>query len=162
MVKESLLPSIGFRTMPAIKRFKDEWDSLFDGILEEFFGDTSSPTTSGFLQVRGTFPKLNVSESDDAYSVEIAVAGFSKDSINIEIEDNVMTVSSSKDKQSENTNNNCIYREIAKRSFRRVVRFPKKIIPDSAEASYKDGIITLSVKKVKESNKKEAVTVKVK
>jgi len=37
MVKESLLPSIGFRTVPAIKRFKDEWDSLFDGILEEFF-----------------------------------------------------------------------------------------------------------------------------
>ena len=59
----------------------------FDQLVNEFFNDTSFVNTSGY-------PPYNISkDKDDVYEITLAVAGFKKSDVDIEIDDNTLTVS---------------------------------------------------------------------
>lgn len=81
------------------------------------------------LQPKASFPKINVSETDDSYEVEIAISGFDKDDLSLEFKDSCLFVKADKNSESseEDSNKKYLKREISNRSFRRVVKFPNKI-----------------------------------
>jgi len=158
--KESLLPSLGFWSKPAIKRFRSDLDSLFD----EFFTGNWSWDVVNFetTQPKASFPKVNVSETDSTYQVEIAVAGFGKEDVNLELKDNTLTISAEKKEESESEDKSYLRKEISSRSFSRSVRFPVKIDENKATAEYKDGIIQFVVDKEQDLKNNDGVTIEVK
>lgn len=143
MTSKSLLPGVAsvWRT-PAVNRFRNEVDDLF----ESFF---SSPAIDVFdtMQIntsRSTFPKVNVSETDEDYTVDIAVAGFDKDDVNLELKDNTLFINAKK--KEEKDSKKYLRREISFRSFSRMIRFPDTVTSE-VTASYKDGLINVNIKK---------------
>lgn len=143
MTSKSLLPGVAsvWRT-PAVNRFRNEVDDLF----ESFF---SSPAIDVFdtMQIntsRSTFPKVNVSETDEDYTVDIAVAGFDKDDVDLELKDNALFIDAKK--KEEKDSKKYLRREISFRSFSRMIRFPDTVTSE-VTASYKDGLINVNIKK---------------
>lgn len=152
MMKD-LMPVFDSMSTPAIRRFRDRLDTLFDQFFEDFF----DLATFDDLQPKTSFPKINVIESDDAYEIDIAIAGFDKDDIKLELKDNDLFIQGNKQNDQQDENKRFLRREISSRSFKRIVRLPSKIDSKSVKAEYQNGIIKVMINKVKEekSNKIE-------
>lgn len=97
-----------------------------------------------------SFPPHNVIKViDNHYVVEMAVAGFSKDEIEIELEDGVLVVKGNKKDKEEAQ---YLYRGIATRSFTKSIRLVDTIEVRGAE--FKDGILRIGLENVVPENKK--------
>lgn len=141
--------------------FKDDFDiNRFDSLLHEVWDvyDTLWKSASimggSFAELRSPivkFPKINVKTLEDCYEVDIAVAGFDKDDVSLELKDNCLYIKAEKSINSnKESEGNYLIKEIANRSFRRCIAFPEKIntldIKDSV--SFLDGIIKCKLKKL--------------
>jgi len=161
MTKKSLVPTIGsIWATPGLRRFQNEFGSIFTELLKDF-GNIGEISAFNELQSDTSFPKINVSETDLGYGVDIAVAGFAKDDVNLELKDNILIISAEKKEENEEEDKNYIRKEISSRSFKRVVRFPKKIDTSTAIANYDKGIIQLSINKFVEEIKDESIKINI-
>lgn len=156
--KESLLPSFGLMSEPAIKRFRSGLEALFD----DFFSTDWGIDIFENMQPKASFPKVNVSETEDGYNVDIAVAGFNKDDVKLELKDNDLIVSADKQEKDDERNGKYLRQEISRRSFKRVIRFPKNVDSTKTEAEYKDGIIYFKVKKDQDLIKEKGIQIEIK
>lgn len=124
-------------------------DSMFAGSNDIFdlLWNSNNLSTQIFddIQPKGTFPKINVSETDKTYDLEIAVAGFDKDGIEMELKDNTFYIKGEFKNEAEDKK--YLRREISYRSFRRAVRFPEKINSEAVDCSFDNGIIKCTVEK---------------
>jgi len=160
--KESLLPGFSLMGRPALKRFRDEMDDLFDNFVSNFFSDNWKLSLFDDIQPKSSFPKINVSEDDSTYTVDIAIAGFDKNDIKLILNDNALFIEANKQEQNEEEDKTYLRREISQRAFKRVVRFPEKISSDGAEASYDKGIISFNVKKDIDKEKDDSIVIEIK
>ena len=97
-----------------------------------------------------TFPPHNVLKVDDShYVVEMAVAGFSKEEIDIQLDDGILIVKGDKKDKEEFE---YVYRGIATRSFTKSIRLIDTIEVRGAE--FKDGILRIALENVIPENKK--------
>lgn len=108
-------------------------------------------------------PATNVTETKDAFEIELAVPGFDKDHFNIEVHHNVLTISGHvEDKQEEkNSNNKVIRREFKSSSFKRSFTLPEDVDVNKIAAEHKNGLLTLSIPKA-EPQKQEVKKIEVK
>ena len=98
-----------------------------------------------------TFPPHNVLKVDDShYVVEMAVAGFSKEEINIQLDDGILLIVKGDKKEKEEFE--YMYRGIATRSFTKSIRLINTIEIRGAE--FKDGILRIALENVIPENKK--------
>lgn len=104
------------------------------------------------LQPKSAFPKVNIAETDDKYEVEVALAGFDKEDISLELKDNCLLVKADKKEEiaEEGSDKKYIMREISSRSFRRAFQLPKKVLTDNIECFHKDGIVRCVLSKERE------------
>lgn len=124
--------------MNLISRFGDIFDE-FDRLWKHWDLDMK---TFCDLQPKSAFPKVNVVETDKAYEVEIALAGFNKDDIKLEIKDNCLCViADRKEEVSEEEDKRYLMKEISYRSFRRALNLPKKVVADGIECVHEDGVV---------------------
>lgn len=115
---------------------------------------------AGFDLVNFT-PAVNVSEDRDTVIVEAPLAGIDPSKVDIEIEDNVLKISGSSEQKSEVDDKDRHYyrKEIRTGSFYRVVTLPKTVEGAKAEASFKNGILTVSIPK-SETAKPRSIKIK--
>lgn len=115
----------------------DEFDRLFESLPMQ-----ATNTSWGVA--------IDVMETDDHYMVKASVPGLSADDLDLTIEDNVLTLRGEV-KEDETTENGQYHvRERRYGTFSRRVRFPVAVNADSVEATYENGILTLSVPKAEE------------
>ena len=105
--------------------------------------------------VHTNYPPYNIRKAGkDKYAIELAVAGFNKDDVEIEYEDKLLTVKTKKvQKTVEKDSNEMIHRGISQRSFSRSFT-----IADDVEvkgADLKDGLLTISCEKIIPEQKKK-------
>jgi HSP20 family protein len=144
----------------------DRFDDIFaefDGIFTRFgslYDNFFSNTISELKPMKASFPKVNVVDDGTGYDVEIAVAGFDKKDIALEIKDNALFITAEKKEEccDDKEDKRYLCKEIAYRSFKRVLPFPNEIMSDGVSAKYENGVIKCRVNKVKTE---EAVSVKV-
>ena len=99
-----------------------------------------------------TYPPYNISKHDDNnYVIEMALAGFNKDNIEIELSNGELTVKS-KNKDSSEKNVNLIHQGISLRSFVRKFTLSDEIIVKNAEM--KDGMLSIKLERFIPENKK--------
>lgn len=132
-----------------VSRFHDAVDDIFG----RFWGDFPRFDMKLFDEIqpmRSNFPAVDVYSTDEDYQVEIAVAGFNKDDIELELKDNTLLIKADSSSECEDSDEKgkCLRKEIARRSFRRAVRFPEKVDSEKIDCSYKDGIIHCAIGKV--------------
>lgn len=129
--------------------------SLFNTLFNSAFDD-------GFpeFNIRATtaMPKVDVKKSNDHYTLEMEIPGFTEKDVNIELDRNVLTISSVKESvskpktESENSekvekDNNEVYlvRERKSTSFTRRFTLPEDIDPENISASFKNGILFVTI-----------------
>ena len=100
-----------------------------------------------------TYPPYNIERiSDDAWSVSIAVAGFSRDDIAIESKENGLTVKGAKVNVAEDNERDFLHRGIAERSFE--LRFQLGDYVEVATADMENGLLNISLKREVPDSKK--------
>jgi len=130
----------------------------FDNMFDQF----ESLLSDGGLSTQSNYPPYNIRKaSKDKYAIEVAVAGFNKDDVEVEYEDNLLTVKTKKvDKAVEkDMDGEIIHRGISQRSFSRSFTIADDIKVEGAEI--KDGLLTINCEKiVPEQKKRKLIPIK--
>lgn len=103
-----------------------------------------------------TLPAVNIKENKDEYVLEIAVPGMKKSDFNIDVENKILSISSGKNEEQVDKEENYTRREFGYSSFQRTFTLPDTIESDKINAKYKEGILTVHLPKREESKEKPA------
>ena len=123
----------------------------FDNMFDQF----ESLLSDGGLSTQSNYPPYNIRKAGkDKYAIEVAVAGFNKDDVEVEYEDNLLTVKTKKvDKAVEkDMDGEIIHRGISQRSFSRSFTIADDIKVEGAKI--KDGLLTINCEKIVPEQKK--------
>jgi HSP20 family protein len=108
-----------------------------------------------------TVPAVNITAGTEGYQLEMALPGFRKDDVKIELDENVLMVSSSKQDESDDNQAGYTRREFSYSSFRRRFSLPEDADAEKIVAGFQDGILKLSIPKKTEALKKGPRTIEV-
>ena len=115
-------------------------DSFFDDIWEPDFTLTRLPVLD--------FPKLDIKEGENEYTITVEAPGYSKEDLTLEVKDNVLRISSEhKEEKEEETKGGYLYKERTERSFSRALRIPENVKAEDINATLENGILTLTIPK---------------
>jgi len=118
---------------------------------------------SNYSNTGTTLPAVNIKENEENFTVEVAAPGMQKDDFNVEIDNNLLTISSEKkDEKVEKEGERYTKREFSYQSFQRSFTLPQGMVnEDKIEAKYKDGVLHLIIPKKDEAKKKARRTIKI-
>jgi len=119
--------------------------------FERFFDDVEKLLSMDVQKVTQSFPPHNIIKLDDTrYVVELAVAGFSKDEIDIQVQENTLTIKGEKIEGTPNLE--YLHRGIGTRSFTKTITIADTIQVKGAE--FKDGILRIGLENIIPEHKK--------
>ncbi len=98
-------------------------------------------------------PSVNIEETKDGYHISLAAPGLKKDDFKIDVDRNILTISSEKEEDKEEKDFQYTRREYNYSSFSRSFTLPEGVLYDKIDAKYEDGILQLKLP-VNESFKK--------
>ena len=127
--------------MNLLKRQNSDFNSLFNELI--FNQDWNNQKLS--------LPAVNIIEADDHFDIQLAAPGMKKSNFQIEVEEGVLIISSDTDTQSNETETSFTLKEFGYNSFKRSFNIPDTIYVDKISASYKEGILTVSLPKKEEA-----------
>jgi len=106
------------------------------------------------------YPPYNIQKTEDyKFEIEMALAGFDKKDIEIEVAEGVLTVKSLKDKDTGATDDYTLYKGISQRNFTRKFTLADDIVVKGAEL--KNGMLTINLERiVPEEKKPQLIAVK--
>jgi len=100
-------------------------------------------------------PTVDTYEEGDNIVIKAELPGVNKDDVSIDVKDNVLTLKGER-KHEENVNEDNYYRrESAYGKFQRAFTLPDAVDPNKIEASYKDGVLKVTVPKAEETKAKK-------
>lgn len=136
-----------------VGRAKDLWD--MDGIFESFFKDSVLP---GFY-ANSSYMKVDIRENDKEYVLDAELPGISKQDIELDIDDNVLTISVNHQEEVKEENVRFIRKERRAASMKRSFAL-ENVLPDQATAKFEDGVLTIRLPKkelIQSTNKRIAI-----
>lgn len=121
-------------------------------LFPTFMHDMFKPDWFGGLEnYNNTFPAVNIRENEKDFELEIAVPGQKKEDFNIEVDENVLTISMENKNQGEVKDDNFTRREFSYSSFKRAFTLPETVNEEKINASYTDGILRFTLPKKEEA-----------
>lgn len=125
------------RRLPLIDRGIPTWFETGDLLDDDLFENGKS------------IPPMNVKESESSYDIELAIPGFSKDEIEVSLENDVLHVSASKEKETvEEDVEGYTRKEFNYNSFDRRIKVPNTVNQDKeVKATYNNGVLNLQLTK---------------
>ena len=139
--------------------FLTPFDKMFDQMVETQFPDITKSV--GVKPYAGSaYPKVNVYEYDDKVGIVAEIPGLDKKQLEVSVVDGVLTISGDKHSAFENDGAKVLRRELKQSSFKRQFELGELLDGENIKASFKDGILSVSVPKV-EPEKPKKHTVKI-
>jgi len=129
-------------------RFPDVSD-LFDNFMLNH-GSNFFPNSRNV-----SVPAVNIREHENSYQIDVAAPGLEKSDFNIQVEDEMLNISVSKESSSEETKANYSKREFSYNSFVRSFTLPETADSEAIKANYKDGVLVIEIPKKEEAKAKE-------
>ena len=138
--------------------FLTPFDKIFDELMSKQFPAFQEEVGVSFN--KGSYPKVNVYEYDDRIGIIAEIPGLDKGNVSVEVEENVLTISGDKHGV-EDEGAECITRELKHSSFKRSFNLGDHLDGDNVSATFKDGMLSISVPKTEpELPKKNVVKIK--
>lgn len=129
--------------------------------LDDIFNrDLPSVFTSNF-NTGMSLPKVNIKETADAFMVEMAVPGLKKSDFHIDLDNQVLSISTEMKEESEHKEENYTRREFGYSSFKRNFNLPESVDDEKIDANYKEGILSILLPKKEEAKQKPARSIKI-
>lgn len=136
--------------MSLIKRNEANWlPSVFDDMFKtDWLGGTTNVNSIGT-----SIPAVNIQETEESFSVEVAAPGKTKEDFNIELENDVLTISSEDKKENETTEKNGRYtrKEFSYSTFKRAFSLPDSVDSEKISAQYNNGVLEILLPKREEA-----------
>ena len=132
----------------SLRPFSIGFDDMFDQ-FENMLGN-------GGLNMQSNYPPYNIRRTgQDRYSIEVALAGFSKNDVEVEFEDNLLTVRTKQVNKSESNNadGEIIHKGISQRQFARSFTIADDV--KVGEAKLINGLLTISCERIIPEHKKK-------
>lgn len=127
--------------MNLLKRQNPAFSYLFDDfILNQDWG-----------YQKDSLPAVNIITSEDQFDIELATPGNKKADFQIEVEDDVLIISSETVSQSGDRETSYERKEFGYNSFQRSFNIPESVNTDKISATYKEGVLTVSLPKKEEA-----------
>ena len=124
----------------------------FDDMFDQF----ESMLGNGGMTMQSNYPPYNIRKTGkDNYSIEVALAGFNKKDVEVEFEDNILTVKTKQLNKSEdqNVDGEIIHKGISQRQFARSFTIADDVKVNGAEL--KDGLLTIACERILPDHKKK-------
>jgi HSP20 family protein len=127
-------------------------------LLDDFFGrDWLDSTLNNWKTTGATLPAVNVRETNNEFLIEVAAPGMKRDDFKVELENNVLTISSEREDRMEENDQEGNYtrREFSYQSFLRSFSLPQdKVRGEEIAAKYTDGVLHVTIPKTEEAKTK--------
>ena len=126
---------------------------LFDDFLSKDLFDWGS---SNFSMTGTTIPAVNVKETAESFEVEMAAPGMKKEDFKVELNNNILSISSEQKQEHEEKNNERFTRkEFSYQSFHRSFQLSREAVDaDNIQAKYENGVLHLVIPKREEVKQK--------
>lgn len=116
-------------------------------LMDRFFHDD-------FITQAANRPEVNIRETDDAFHMELLAPGLTKQDIQVQIDQQVLTISYEKKESAEESKPQYIRREFSNRSFKRSFTLTEKINAEGIMATYENGILHITLPKTAQKENK--------
>ncbi len=143
----------------ALAKLSERMPSVFDDFFRpwnEWFDN------SGLLGRAMNVPAVNITEQKDDYLVSLAAPGLKKEDFKIDVDGNMLTISSEKEQSREEKDKKFTRREYSYSSFSRSFTLPDEVNKEKIDARYEDGVLKISLPRKEETKKPAAKHIAVK
>lgn len=145
---------------PARTISKREFLTPFDEIFNAFVGDVFPTLHQEFgndFFVQGSYPKCNVLNFDDRIEIEAAIPGLSKEDVQVEVIDGVLTIKGESNQRHDAEDSQYVKRELKKSAFARSFRLEDNLDELGITGTHENGVLTITVPKVVPTNAEPVV-----
>lgn len=122
--------------------FRREMDRLFDDFFSPQELRSFAPAVGG-----GGWPSVDVEESDESFIVTAEIAGMEQKDIELNLRDNVLTISGEKVEEHKDEKRGRAWAECFYGQFRRTIPFDTEVDAEKVEAGFKNGVLTVTLPK---------------
>jgi HSP20 family protein len=129
---------------------KEGLPSVFDDFFKpwnEWFDN------GGYMGRTMNVPAVNITEQNDKYLVSLAIPGMKRDDFKIDVDGNIITISSEKEESKEEKDKKYTRKEYNYSSFCRSFTLPDEINKEKIDARYEDGVLNISLPRTEEAKK---------
>jgi len=119
------------------------FEDMFDNLFEKEFNPM-------YRRNCGVAPATNILERNEDFVISVAAPGYSKEDFSIKLEQNILTISSEKEENADETVK-FTRKEFGMGSFKRTFTLPRTIDTDRIDASYENGILNVTLPKKEEA-----------
>ncbi len=132
-----------------MRRFTEDMDRLFDDFVRNPFGLTTGRQgglLSGLGGLQGTWsPQIEVLQRDTDLVVRAELPGLNKDDVQVEVNDDVLTIRGERRQEHEETRGGVYHSERSYGNFNRTIPLPEGVIAESAKATFKNGVLEITM-----------------
>lgn len=129
-----------------MNRMQEEMNRYFD----DFFGEHRRGLAEG-----AWLPAVDVSEGENEFVVRAELPGMSQEDIDINVQENVLTLKGEKKQEQKEEKENFHRLERTYGSFSRSFTLPAGVKPEDIKATFKDGVLEVSMPKAEEAKPKK-------
>lgn len=122
-------------------------------LFPAFFDDFFKPWNEWSLGRSLTTPAVNIAENKNHFEVSVAAPGLKKSDFNIDVDENMLTISCEKEEKKEEKEERYTRKEYNYTSFTRSFALPDEVIKDKIEAVYEDGVLRITLPKTEQAKK---------
>jgi len=137
--------------LPSVLSLRSSVDRLFDDFFGEFpgFGSQMAPSWAAPIGAGDSrfLPPLDASETEDAYTISLELPGLDEKDVDISLTDDAVTIRGRKSEESERDENGAHWIERRYGSFQRIVPLPVAVAADEVKATFRRGVLTLTLPK---------------
>lgn len=142
--------------MTLVKYRKPQYNlfsNRFSSIMDEFFRDIAPAGDHSFI------PGIDISETDEQFLISAEIPGVKKEEINIDLEEGRLTISGKRSFQDEEEGKTFHRVETRYGSFNRSFQLPDNVDEENITASYKDGLLNITINKTEEKTSKKQIEI---
>ena len=131
---------------------------LVDELFNNFFRNDYH---EDYTKNCGSKTATNVFETEAAFKIEVLLPGFTKEDLNLNVHNNLLTIKVEKEKEESKVEYKYAHREFGAVNFEKQYKLPKSVDVDRISAKFENGVLNVELPKKEEALEKAPVEIKV-
>ena len=138
--------------MSLVKYSNNRYPSRYNHFYnDDIFDDLFNWNNRQVFNPKNGVPSVNIKENEDGFTLDLATPGMSKEDIKLELNNDVLTISSEHKEEKEESQDNYSHREFYHQGFKRSFTLPESANTEDISAKYENGILSVNIPKKEEA-----------
>lgn len=147
-------------SLPSRKDTQDAWHNMqsqMEDMFEAMQKNMPAAWSKSFMK-----PDIDIRETDKSYEITAEIPGVEEDNVTLEMSDHSLILKGEKKAEHEEKDQDGEFHRIERSygAFKRVLNLPEDVKPDSAEASFDKGVLTVTLERVPAPENRRKIEIK--